>query len=185
MLQGVCAVLVVPLQNCTDHSRRREWYPTTYWDILRDRRPGTTACSVPSLLVGGDKWIEIAYVEENNFLYWAYWSRQKQDKNLLDQHNELNEPKKESPLSKGFHMYSLSPHLPQFNSQQGPSLSGLCAPARHRPQYPYMAKIRQICSVADRDPGFEFFPSWVQDPGSRVKKIPYPGSGSASKNLSI
>jgi hypothetical protein len=30
------------------------------------------------------------------------------------------------------------------------------------------------------DPGFEFF-----HPGSREKKIPDPGSGSASKNLSI
>jgi hypothetical protein len=39
------------------------------------------------------------------------------------------------------------------------------------------------------DPGclsrIRIFPSRTRDPGSRVKKIPDPGSGSASKNLSI
>ncbi len=89
--------------------------------------------------------------------------------------------KGKSPV-KGLSYVLLESPFASVNSQQGPSLSGLCAPARNRPQYPYMAKIHHICSVADPDPGSEFVPSWVQDPGSRVKKIPYSGSGSASKN---
>ncbi len=87
------------------------WQTRDTWET--HRQAAQNGC-LPSLLVDGDKGIEIVYIEEKNILYWA------------DKHNE---PTKEGP---NFHLYSLSHHLPQFQQSAGAT-----------PLYPLWGKQRE------------------------------------------
>ncbi len=53
-------------------------------------------------------------VREKNILYWL--TAKTKDKNHLYWHDEPNEPTKEGPF---FHLYSISPHLPQIQQSAG------------------------------------------------------------------
>jgi hypothetical protein len=69
--------------------------------------------SLPSLLGDGDKWTEIVFGEEKIFCTGPTRAA-KAVKNLLYQQDEPNKPTKDP-----FHMYSLSPHLSQFQQSAG------------------------------------------------------------------
>ncbi len=77
---------------------------------------------LPARLLGdGYKGSEIEYDEEKKYLVLCRLKQPRQNKNLLYRHDEPNKPTKEGPP---FHLYSVSPHSPQFqHSQHGPSLS--------------------------------------------------------------
>jgi hypothetical protein len=42
-----------------------------------------------------------------------------------------------------------------------------------------------VLRIRDVYPGSDFFPSSIQDPGSRIRTVSIPDPGSSSKNLSI
>ncbi len=81
--------------------------------ILKDRRPSTAACPLAGRWVQR-KWI--VFSEEKIFFFFAYFAlgrleQPRQNKTLLCRHDKSNKPTKEGPP---FHLYSVSPHSPQF-----------------------------------------------------------------------
>jgi hypothetical protein len=74
-----------------------------------------------SLLDDGDREIEIVYDWEKNIFYWADWSSQGRPKiSCTDMISPTNQPRKDP-----YHVFSLSPHSPQFQKvgRGRPSLS--------------------------------------------------------------
>ncbi len=72
-------------------------------------RQATRHDCLPSLLANGEKWSEKVYGEEKKYFVLGRLEQPRQDKNLLYQHDEPNEPSEDS----------LSPHLPQFQQSGG------------------------------------------------------------------
>ncbi len=89
-----------------------KWYskicsPRTQRHILRDRRPSTTACL--GFWAMGTYKVKKCAVRKKKYFVLRWWEHQRQDKNLFYLHDEPNKPEK-GP----YHLYSISPHLPQF-----------------------------------------------------------------------
>jgi hypothetical protein len=76
------------------------------------KRQSTRHDRLPSLLGDREKLSEIVCSEEKMFCTRPAKTGQKF---IFYRHNEPNEPTKEDP----FHMYSLGPHLPQFQQSAG------------------------------------------------------------------
>jgi hypothetical protein len=92
---------------------KTEWV----WRLVQPihiKRQATQNDILPSLLGDRDQWSEIVFVQ-------GLLEQPRQDKNLLYWHEEPNEPIKEGHR----HMYSLDPHLPQF--QQWAGATPLCS----------------------------------------------------------
>jgi hypothetical protein len=71
---------------------------------------------LPRLLGDGEKLIEIVKSEKKKkYFLPGRLEQPRQDKNLLYQHEEPNEPTKDP-----FHLYSSSPHSAQFQLSAGP-----------------------------------------------------------------
>ncbi len=81
---------------------------------------GRLRVACPSLLSDKDPkdvGIELVYSEETNILYWTDFRAAKAgQKSPVRGHDKPNEPTKEGPLS---FLYSLIPHLPQFQQPAG------------------------------------------------------------------
>jgi hypothetical protein len=79
---------------------------------LKDRRPSTTAC--PTCWTMGTKELKYCMVKKEYFVL-DQLEQSRQINDLLYQDDMPNEPTKEGP----FHLYSLSPHSPQFQETAG------------------------------------------------------------------
>jgi hypothetical protein len=120
------------------------------------KRQATQHGILPSLLGDRDKGIVIVYGEETNILYWADKISQGRTKFLCTcTASPTNQPRKDS-----FHLYSLSPHSPQFQQSAGATtfyslsdptmlvlefLAGMCCP--FSPIFPLYLIRPIICSV--------------------------------------
>ncbi len=99
--------------------------PDLSWPETHTQRQTTQPDCLPSLLCNGYKWIEIVYgVEKNNVLGRLEQQLARQYKNLLYQHDKLNEPTKEGPVSI---VLFASPFtsVSTVGTRQGPTLSSL------------------------------------------------------------
>ncbi len=85
------------------------------------KRQVTQHDCLPSFLNNGYKRIETVCGEEKNIMYWADWSSQGRTKlTCTGTTSPMNQPWKEP-----FHLYSLSPHFPQFRQSARAILSSL------------------------------------------------------------
>jgi hypothetical protein len=89
---------------------------------IHTRRQATQHCCLPSLLGGGDKGFERV---EKIFYTGPTRAAKTEQKSLVPArpHDKPNQPTKEGPRDL-FHLYSLSPHSPQFQQSPLSSLSG-------------------------------------------------------------
>jgi hypothetical protein len=90
--------------------------------ILGDRRPGTTAC--PGCWEMGPHKKNLVCGEEKNILFRADYSSQSRIKiSCTSTKSPTNQPRKDP-----FHLYSISPNLPQFQQSAGATpLWSLCS----------------------------------------------------------
>jgi hypothetical protein len=84
--------------------------------ILRDRRPGKTAS--PAVWAVGTNELKQCWVREKKFVEGQLYEQPRQNKNLLNWHDEPTIQPRRDPV----HLYSLSPHLPQFLQSEGATL---------------------------------------------------------------
>ncbi len=93
---------------------------TSAWKLWQNQRyifleTGDSAWLPAQLAGDGDKGIEIVYGKEKIYFVLGRLEQPRQNKNLLNQHDKPNEPTKKEL----FLMYSLRPHLPQFQQSAG------------------------------------------------------------------
>ncbi len=105
------------------HVRRLVLSPFPYIYVLRDRRPSTAAC--PACWAMGQKF-EVMYFEENKILFC---SQGRTKISCIGTRSPTNQPRKDP-----FHLYSLSPHSPQFQQSTGAAtLQSLRSSTRYPP----------------------------------------------------
>ncbi len=91
--------------------------PPPLWSWTHTKRRATQHACLPSLLRDGDKGIEKVFGEEKIFCAGPNKAAKPIQKSLVPA-RQFQRTNKETL----FHLYSLSPYSPQFQSQQGPIL---------------------------------------------------------------
>ncbi len=103
---------------CFISSKKYVVYFLKSWTETHTKRQAPQHGCLPSLLGNGDKGIEKVYSEEKNFVIKRL-DQPRQNKNLLYRHDKPKNQPRKNPS----HMYSLSPHQPQFQQSAGATLS--------------------------------------------------------------
>jgi hypothetical protein len=83
------------------------------------KKQATQHDCLPCWLGDGDKAIETVYGEEKNILYRADYRAAKAEQKPLVPAGQAQRTNPKKPRKNPFHLYSLSPHSPQFQQSAG------------------------------------------------------------------